>query len=160
MKPAAPAAFRAWADEGTWLAAQERMRREDSFVRALLVEQDDEVALLVSLWPTIPVHRVGDPPAPPPLATATLPDLWAWAWACTQVRSDDVEIATGFSTDRSKRVVEQARRAGLIYPDGSISKFAKLYIENKIRNTIPRPKVVNVPPAAPAAKRGAHDEEA
>lgn len=127
------------------------MRREDSFARSLVVEQDSAVALLVSVWPMVPLRRRPDPPSVPSLAVASFQELWAWTWTCVDIPLAAVQAMTGFSQDRAERVVEQARLSGLVYPDGTVSKFAKTFIEARIRNTIPRPKTANQPPASPTA---------
>ena len=63
----------------------------------------------------------------------TLNGKWKWLWAFVSYDEEDYRLVSGAKKHEVKDLVHRLKGLKLIYPDGSISNFAKMYLQGVVK---------------------------
>lgn len=58
---------------------------------------------------------------------------WKWLWNYVSYNEEDYMIVSGVQKHEVKSLVHRLKGLKLIYPDGSISNFAKMYLQGIVK---------------------------
>lgn len=100
---------------------------------AILID-DDDLVKLIGAWPSIQTFASNTKAKCE--ETKTSAALWHWLWACFDVKLEDVAMALGVPEAVAEYRMNRAILARLIYPDGSVNRYANGYVGARIRASL------------------------
>lgn len=94
---------------------------------AALVVQDKALQRILAIWPMVRREEL-----PVVVADMSLSDLWS------AVRFDEREAVdfSGLPSGVGMSALRRAKGLGLIYPDGSVHQYAKLVLQQAIKDAL------------------------
>lgn len=87
---------------------------------AASISSNKSLMKILSVWHLVD-YEWGEPKSPAPVGDMT---RWLWLWDEWGYDSDELSRSTGLDIRAVKKTVQQAIRARLVYPDGTLSKAA------------------------------------
>jgi len=108
-------------------------------MQLVVMVQVPAVQSIVSTWPNINIELLDIDRGFDVQLVDRDPDIardWEMIWGRVSFNMEDVALATGIDPFEVPRLVEIAKRAMLIYPDGTINRYARNFLRAKMAKMI------------------------
>ncbi len=105
-------------------------KREEKAEVVLLLAQDKPLVRLLLAWEKIPVRRRR--------RFSDVPDgvsdhrNWEWLWENVSFSMEDLATVSGTSSELAEKNLAVLQGNRLIYPDGTLNKYAAQYLKTKV----------------------------
>jgi hypothetical protein len=102
---------------------------EEEYVhRGVVVAGDRDAQIVLSTWTTLPLERVKPKGTPP----SDERELWDWLWTSVRINWSLFSDRTGMNTARLQKMFEPLKANRLVYPDGTVPKYALGILESEV----------------------------
>jgi len=111
----------------------ERFRSSESMEASFVIANDLVAKKVVAAWQYVPIRTVRDVPDLGGLSEA---ERWDALWACIKFDLNDLAARAGISRIVLNQKFEMVRSARLIFPDGTIGKWARDHLRVDVTESL------------------------
>lgn len=111
-------------------------KQKESYNQIISLIDDKVLQKIVSFWDKIEI-KVQNKKIKDNLSDV---ELWQLIWNNCKVNIEQIALAFGTDKIEANRIFEMAKASQLIYPDNSVNKYAKQYLNVLIAKELPKPK--------------------
>lgn len=109
----------------------ESFKSESNTESILPLMDDSRLRRAVLVWPQVGISTYLHSLSPNEIPEETSErDRWNWLWSVASIDTHDFSEKCGIKLQEAQGIIEQLKALKLIFPDGTVSKVATIYMRS------------------------------